>query len=67
MQARAAIRLLRTGAAALLIGGASIAAAQAQGTGTPYYQDKKVTMLIGSSPGGGYDVYARLISTAHFL
>lgn len=28
----------------------------------PFYQDKKVTMVIGSSAGGGYDLYARIVS-----
>src|SRR3712207_8741135 len=27
-----------------------------------FYRGKQVTMLIGSSPGGGYDLYARLIA-----
>ena len=27
-----------------------------------FYQDKRITMYVGSSPGGGYDTYARLIT-----
>ena len=27
-----------------------------------FYKDKRITMYVGSSPGGGYDTYARLIT-----
>lgn len=56
------IRACVAGAAGLLAAAASVTSAQAQSPGALYYADKKVTMLIGSSPGGGYDVYARVIA-----
>jgi tripartite-type tricarboxylate transporter receptor subunit TctC len=37
-------------------------AARAQDDPAAFYQGKKVTIVIGSSAGGGYDVYARMIS-----
>ena len=27
-----------------------------------FYKGKRITMLVGSGPGGGYDTYARLIA-----
>jgi len=36
--------------------------AQAQDSVAAFYKGKTVTMVIGSSPGGGYDLYARLIT-----
>ena len=35
------------------------AAAPAQ---TPFYQGKTVTILVGFPPGGGYDIYARILA-----
>ena len=29
----------------------------------PYYKDKQIRLVVGSAPGGGYDTYARLVST----
>ena len=29
---------------------------------TPYYKGKTVTIVVGSSAGGGYDTYARLLA-----
>src|SRR5262245_34026179 len=29
---------------------------------TDFYKGKTVTIMVGSSPGGGYDLYARLIA-----
>src|SRR5262244_2202662 len=29
---------------------------------TDFYQGKTITIAVGSSPGGGYDLYARLIA-----
>ena len=40
---------------------ASVVCADAQGA-APYYKGKTVTIVVGSTPGGGYDVYARLLS-----
>ena len=56
------VRVLVAGAVGLAAGVVTIGAAGAQGAGAPFYQDKKITMLIGSSAGGGYDIYARMIS-----
>jgi len=29
---------------------------------TPFYQDKVVRIVVGTAPGGGFDVYARAIA-----
>lgn len=49
-------------ATVLLCGSASIAAAQGV---EQFYRGKTVNIVVGSSPGGGYDAYARLLSR-HF-
>jgi tripartite-type tricarboxylate transporter receptor subunit TctC len=36
-------------------------AAQAQDAVADFYKGKTITMVIGLSPGGGYDIYARLV------
>lgn len=46
----------------LLAAGLSVQNASAEESADHFYQGKKVTIVIGSSPGGGYDVYARLIA-----
>ena len=46
--------------AAVLAGGA--AQAQAPDPVAGFYRGRNVTLLIGSSPGGGYDLYGRLIA-----
>ncbi len=51
--------------AAGLAGGAALAQAPAQDAVAGFYRGRNVTLLIGSSPGGGYDLYGRLI--ARFL
>jgi tripartite-type tricarboxylate transporter receptor subunit TctC len=56
---------VRTGAAALvLLSSAALAAPTAEAQ-TPYYQGKTVRLVVGFTPGGGYDTYARLLSR-HF-
>jgi tripartite-type tricarboxylate transporter receptor subunit TctC len=45
--------------AALLAGAALGATASAQ---QPFYQGKQITMVVGSAPSGGYDLYARLLA-----
>ena len=45
------------GAAVLTVG--CITAASAQ---QPFYQGKQITMVVGSAPSGGYDLYARLLA-----
>lgn len=55
----------RTGAAALvLLASAALVAPTAEAQ-TPYYQGKTVRLVVGFTPGGGYDTYARLLSR-HF-
>ena len=48
-----------TGAA--VFGVAAIGAAQAQSV-EEFYKGKTISMVIGYSPGGGYDTYARLVA-----
>jgi len=38
----------------------SLSSARAQ---TPFYEGKTVRILVGFSPGGSYDLWARLIAT----
>ena len=47
-------------AAACLLGVA--AAGAAQDAVEPFFKGKQIAMIVGSSPGGGYDTYARLLS-----
>jgi tripartite-type tricarboxylate transporter receptor subunit TctC len=58
MQKKLSLCLL--GLAAALIGGASTASAQAPGPN--YYAGKTVQMIIGFGPGGGYDLWARVVA-----
>jgi len=52
--------LLRT--AAFLLGiGLTISVAPAQ-TGADFYKGKVVTYIVATSPGGGYDLYGRLVA-----
>ena len=44
----------------LLIGCAERAAAQ--DAAAPFYKGKTITIVVGSSPGGGYDLYGRMIA-----
>src|SRR5580700_1544489 len=50
-----------TGAATLL---ASLAAPVRAETAADFYRGKTVRILVGSPPGGGYDIYARLVTPA---
>ena len=47
-------------AAACLLGVASHAAAQ--NATEQFYKGKQISLVVGSSPGGGYDTYARLLA-----
>lgn len=52
---------------ALWLAGGLFAAALAGGSAAAqdaasFYKGKQVTMVIGTAPGGGYDLYGRLIS-----
>lgn len=48
--------------ATLLLTSLSVTQAVANEADSGFFKGKRVTMLIGSSAGGGYDVYARLIA-----
>ena len=54
------LRLCLLGLAAALLGGTSTASAQAPGPN--YYAGKTVQMIIGFGPGGGYDLWARVVA-----
>lgn len=54
------VRPVAAAAACLLIA-ASLAAAQDE----PFFKGKQISLVVGSSPGGGYDTYARLLAR-HF-
>ncbi len=50
-------------AAALLLGAAALAPGQAQAqSAEAFFKGKRVTMVIPSGPGGGYDAYSRLLA-----
>ena len=36
--------------------------ASAQDSAAQFYKGKQITVIVGSSAGGGYDIYARLLS-----
>jgi tripartite-type tricarboxylate transporter receptor subunit TctC len=44
------------------LAGIAPAAAQADAAVEAFYRGKSVSLIIGYSPGGGYDVYARLVA-----
>lgn len=46
----------------LALGGGFATPASAQDDAENFFTDKIVTIYVGFSPGGGYDVYARLVS-----
>jgi tripartite-type tricarboxylate transporter receptor subunit TctC len=52
--------LLRAGAALLAFASSPMAFAQSEAE--KFYADKALTMVVGYGPGGGYDVYARLVA-----
>ncbi len=37
---------------------------RAQSSAADFYRGKTVRLLVGSPPGGGYDIYARLVTPA---
>jgi tripartite-type tricarboxylate transporter receptor subunit TctC len=55
---RAMVRL----AVALLLLAAASVAAHAQDDVTQFYKGKQINLYVGSSAGGGYDTYARLLA-----
>src|ERR1700710_1492523 len=54
---------LAASALACLLSAATIAGAQA--SVEQFYKGKQISMIVGSSAGGGYDTYARLLAR-HF-
>ena len=57
-------RIMAAGAAAVLTGLAAPKAIAAESDAAVFYRGKTVRILVGSPPGGGYDVYARLVAPA---
>jgi tripartite-type tricarboxylate transporter receptor subunit TctC len=57
-------RQIATGAAALLTSLAAPRAIRAEPGAAEFYRGKTVRILVGSPPGGGYDIYARLVASA---
>jgi len=55
---------MAAGAAAVLTGLAAPKAIAAEPDAAAFYRGKTVRILVGSPPGGGYDVYARLVAPA---
>lgn len=50
-------------AAAVWVGFAALAAAPASAQDVAsFYKGKQITIVVGSSPGGGYDTYARMVA-----
>jgi tripartite-type tricarboxylate transporter receptor subunit TctC len=50
---------------AIVLIGSAIVHASAQDTVADFYRDKQIDIIVGSTAGGGYDAYARLIAR-HF-
>ncbi len=53
------VRPVATALACLLV---AASAATAQSATEPFYKGKQISMVVGSSAGGGYDTYARLLA-----
>src|SRR5258705_3303478 len=49
-------------ACAVIIAAVWIAGAHAQDSVAQFYKGRQITVIVGSSAGGGYDVYARLLA-----
>src|SRR4051812_19705538 len=47
--------------AAVVAGGLAVGAASAQ-SGADFYKGKTVTYIVSTAPGGGYDLYGRLVA-----
>jgi tripartite-type tricarboxylate transporter receptor subunit TctC len=56
------LRLWKVGLLPVLLLGAMASRAAAQNEAGAFYKGRTITMLVGSPPGGGYDLYARLIA-----
>lgn len=55
--------MIRLASATLAAAALAAAPAVAQDAIEKFYKGKTMTMMVGSTPGGGYDTYARLISS----
>ena len=49
-------------AATLVLAAASTGAGSAQDAIAQFYRGRQITVIVGSSAGGGYDIYARLLA-----
>src|SRR3977135_460697 len=49
-------------ACAVIIAAGWIAGAHAQDSVAQFYKGRQITVIVGSSAGGGYDIYARLLA-----
>jgi hypothetical protein len=49
-------------AATLVLAAASTGAGLAQDAIAQFYRGRQITVIVGSSAGGGYDIYARLLA-----
>jgi tripartite-type tricarboxylate transporter receptor subunit TctC len=45
-----------------MIAAAAITTALAQDAAAPFFRGKQINVIVGSSAGGGYDIYARLVA-----
>lgn len=54
-------KILQTIGAGVMAGGLAASTAAAQ-TGADFYKGKTVTYIVSTNPGGGFDLYGRLIS-----
>src|SRR5687767_2874229 len=52
--------MIRIVGAAIL--GSGLAAPAAAQTGADFYKGKSVTYIVATAPGGGYDLYGRLVA-----
>jgi tripartite-type tricarboxylate transporter receptor subunit TctC len=55
-------QILVAGSAAIVGGVSSYRSAAATSDAAAFYRGKMVRMLVGSPPGGGYDLYARMLA-----
>lgn len=56
------LNIQRVAAAALISGLVPLTSANAQESVAGFYKGKAVNILVGSAPGGGYDLYARQVA-----
>ena len=54
--------MLARSAAAVIAAAVAVSAAQAADVVADFYRGKQVNLIVGYGPGGGYDIYARLLA-----